>query len=100
MEFVERGVSLVDWRVMSLPRGCVFVLLRSLTRNKKCVHARRGLWGLEHFGYVLFRQRRLPSALSLDVLLLPPLEVLEEGTERGRAGIRGDGLQMMEEKKR
>lgn len=54
---------------------CVCACVR--TCNKQCVHARWRLGGLEHFGDVLFRQRRLPSALSLGVLLLPPLEVLE-----------------------
>lgn len=45
--------------------------------NKQSVHAWWSLGGLEHFGDVLLRQRRLPPALSLGVFLLPPLEVLE-----------------------
>lgn len=54
------------------------------TCNEQCVHAWWRLRGLEHFADVLLRQRRLPSALSLGVLLLPPLEVLEGGTRRKR----------------
>lgn len=46
------------------------------TCNEQCVHARRRLRGLEHFGDVLLGQRGLASALALGVLLLPPLEVL------------------------
>lgn len=65
------------------------------TCNKQCVHAWWRLGGLEHFVDVLFRQRGLPSALPLGVLLLPPLEVLEgekrreRGAELVRSGEKG-----------
>lgn len=68
-------------------RLCACVGVR--TRNKQRLHAWWRLGGLEHFGDVLLRQRRLPSALSLGVLLLPPLQVLEGGRNTG--GIRGEG---------
>lgn len=56
------------------------------TGNKQCVHAWWRLGGLEHFGDILLGQRRLPSALPLGVLLLPPLDVLLEDSEKG--GVR------------
>lgn len=52
------------------------------TCNEQCVHARRRLRGLEHFGDVLLGQRGLASALALGVLLLPPLEVLGRGKQK------------------
>ena len=70
------------------------------TCNKQCVHAWWRLGGLEHFGDVLLRQRGLPSGLSLDVLLLPPLDVLEGGEEhRKRGGISGGGHRRQENNK-
>lgn len=68
-------------------RVCVCVCV--CTVNKQCVHAWWRLGGLEHFGDILLRQRGLPSALPLGVLLLPPLEVLLGDSERG--GIRERG---------
>lgn len=65
---------------------CVWVCVR--TCNKQRVHAWRRLGGLEHFSDVLLRQRRLPSALPLGVLLLPPLKVLEGERGRKTGGIR------------
>lgn len=82
---MERGVSVGEM----MSAVCVCMCVR--TCNKQCVHAWWRLGGLEHFGDVLLRQRRLPSALSLGVLLLPPLEVLERGTQRKRGGIREGG---------
>ena len=69
---------------------CVEVVFLSVcmyvrTCNKQCVHAWWRLGGLEHFANVLLRQRGLSSALSLGVLLLPPLEVLK-GTRREKGG--------------
>lgn len=63
-----------------------------LTCDEQCVHAWWRLGGLEHFGDVLLRQRGLPSALPLGVLLLPPLEVLvgESGGIREREVGAGD----------
>lgn len=63
-----------------------------LTCDEQCVHAWWRLGGLEHFGDVLLRQRGLPSALPLGVLLLPPLEVLvgDSGGVREREVGAGD----------
>lgn len=75
MEFEARMTSAVCVQMM-----CLYVCVR--TCNKQCVHAWWRLGGLEHFGDVLLRQRGLPSALPLDILLLPPLEVLVGDRER------------------
>lgn len=63
--------------------------MRVPTCNKQRVHAWRRLGGLEHFADVLFGKWGLPSALPLGVLLLPPLEVLLEGSQREESGVRG-----------
>lgn len=78
MEFEARGG---DDECCAL---CVCMCVRACmhTCNKQCVHAWWRLGGLEHFGDVLLRQRGLPSALPLGILLLPPLEVLVGESER------------------
>lgn len=73
--------------------------MRVPTCNKQRVHAWRRLGGLEHFADVLFGKWGLPSALPLGVLLLPPLEVLLEGSQREESGVREMGGAQMRKAK-
>lgn len=57
------------------------------TCNEQRIHAWWSLGRLEQFGDVLFRQRGLSSALTLGVLLLPPLDVLRAATTVTLVGV-------------
>lgn len=70
---------------------CVCVCEHICTCSEQRFHARWRLRGLEHFADVLLGQRGLASALSLGVLLLPPLEVLGRD-KQGQTGENRKGL--------